>query len=320
MRAVFLDYATMGEGLDLGPLEAVVSDLEVFEATAFDETAARIADREMVFTNKNLLDAALLDAAPALRFIGLTATGTDNVDLKMARERGIAVANIRAYCTASLVEHVFGVLLMLTHSLGRFDASVKAGEWQQAKGPFLLAHPVRELSAMTLGIVGYGELGRGVAEIGRAFGMEVLISARPGADDVPRNRVAFEELLERADAVSLHCPLTPLTRGLMGREEFRRMQASAYLINTARGGLVDSAALADALGNGDIAGAAVDVLPVEPPVGGNPLLDYESDNLIVTPHIAWASVEARQNAIVELARNASAFVAGEERNRVDLGV
>jgi len=140
----------MGDGLDLGPLEAVVSDLEVYDATPFDETAARIADREMVFTNKNLLDAALLDAAPALRFIGLTATGTDNVDLAMARHRGIAVANIRAYCTASLVEHVFGVLLMLTHSLGRFNASVAAGEWQQAGGPFLLAHPVRELSAMIL--------------------------------------------------------------------------------------------------------------------------------------------------------------------------
>jgi len=325
MRAVFLDYATMGDGLDLGPLEAVVSDLEVYDATPFDETAARIADREMVFTNKNLLDAALLDAAPALRFIGLTATGTDNVDLAMARHRGIAVANIRAYCTASLVEHVFGVLLMLTHSLGRFNASVAAGEWQQAGGPFLLAHPVRELSAMTLGIVGYGELGRRVAEIGRAFGMEVLVAARPGAADVPHGRVAFEELLERADAVSLHCPLTPATRGLMGREQFRRMRSSAYLINTARGGLVDSEALADALENGDIAGAAVDVLPVEPPVDGDPLLDYQSnnpgsDNLIVTPHIAWASVEARQNAIVELASNAAAFVAGERRNRVDLEV
>ncbi len=323
MRAVFLDYATMGEGLDLGPLEAVVSDLEVHDATAFDETAARIADREMVFTNKNLLDAALLDAAPALRFIGLTATGTDNVDLATARKRGIAVANIRAYCTASLVEHVFGVLLMLTHSLDRFNASVTAGEWQHARGPFLLAHPVRELSAMTLGIVGYGELGRGVAETGRAFGMEVLISARPGADDVPHGRVAFEELLERADAVSLHCPLTPATRGLIGREQFRRMRTSAYLINTARGGLVDSSALADALKSGDIAGAAVDVLPVEPPVGGDPLLDYLCNNLgggklIVTPHVAWASIEARQNAIVELARNAAAFIAGEERNRVDL--
>ena len=318
MRAVFLDYATMGDGLDLGPLEAVVSNLEVFEATAFDETAARIAGREMVFTNKNLLDAALLDAAPALRFIGLTATGTDNVDLAMARRQGIAVANIRAYCTASLVEHVFGVLLMLTHSLGRFDASVRAGEWQRAGGPFLLAHPVRELSAMTLGVVGYGELGRGVADIGRAFGMQVLISARPGAAEVPPGRVAFETLLERADAVSLHCPLTPATRGLMGRKQFQQMRESAYLINTARGGLVDSTALADALEDGSIAGAAVDVLPEEPPVNGDPLLDYRGDNLIVTPHIAWASVEARQNAIVELARNASAFIAGERRNRVDL--
>lgn len=316
MKAVFLDYATMGGGLDLAPLEAIVSALDVYESTSNTEVAGRIAGKEIVFTNKNVLSADLLGDARALRFVGLTATGTDNVDLEFARANGIAVANIRAYCTESLVEHVFGVLLMLAHSLNCYNESVRAGNWQQAADPFLLSHPVRELAAMSLGIVGYGELGAGTARIARAFGMEVLIAARPGAEEVGQGRVAFDELLERADAVTLHCPLNDETRGLMGRREFCKMKSSAFLVNTARGGLVDSAALASALRNGEIAGAAVDVLPNEPPIDGDPLLDYDGNNLIITPHIAWASREARQNAIDELAANAAAFMRGEERNRV----
>ncbi len=316
MKAVFLDFATMGDGLDLAPLEDVVSELDVFNATDDSAVAERVAGKEIVFTNKNVLNAELLGDASALKFIGLTATGTDNVDLDFAKANGIAVANIRAYCTESLVEHVFGVLLMLTHSLERFHRSVRAGEWQQAEDAFLLVHPVRELSAMTLGIVGFGELGMGVARVARTFGMDILVSARPGAGLIHEGRVAFEEVLERSDAITLHCPLNDDTRNLMGEDEFRRMKSSAFLINTARGGLVDSAALADALGRGQIAGAAVDVLPNEPPVDGDPLLDYDGDNLIVTPHIAWASDEARQNAIDELARNAAAFMRGEERNRI----
>ena len=316
MKAVFLDFATMGGGLDLGPLEAVVDELDVYEATRDDQVAERIAGKDIIFCNKNVLNADLLGDSGSVRFIGLTATGTDNVDLDFARASGIAVANIRAYCTESLVEHVFGVLLMLTHSLQRYDDAVAAGEWQKAADPFLLTYPVRELAAMTLGIVGYGELGRRVGDIARAFGMDVLVAARRGADPVPEGRVGFSEMLERADAVTLHCPLTSETRNLMGRAEFRRMKNTAFLINTARGGLVDSAALADALRSGAIAGAAVDVLPAEPPVAGDPLLDYEGDNLIITPHVAWASTEARQNAIDELAANTAAFLNGEERNRV----
>ena len=169
---------------------------------------------------------------------------------------------------------------------------------------------------MTLGIVGYGELGRGVARVGEAFGMDVIISARPGIDEVPLDRVSFDELLERADVISLHCPLSDTTRGLFGEEQFRAMKESALLINTARGGLIDSQALADALRAGEIAGAAIDVLPEEPPVDGDPLLDYAGGNLVVTPHIAWATREARQNAIDELTANIAAFLEGRERNRV----
>lgn len=316
MKAVFLDYSTMGPGLTLEVLRDAVDELEIFDSTDDDEIATRIADADAVLTNKMRLTQALIDASPKLRFIGLTATGTDNVDLDAAKQHGIAVANIRDYCTHSVVEHVFGVLLMLTHSLGLYQATVRAGRWQTADDPFLLAHPIRELSAMTLGVVGHGALGRGVAQQGRAFGMQVLISARPRASAVPDGRVAFDDVLETADVISLHCPLNEDTRGLMGAAEFQRMKDSAILINTARGGLVDSAALAAALENGDIAAAAVDVLPKEPPVHGDPLLDYNGDNLIVTPHVAWATNEARQNAINELARNVAAFRAGQSRNRV----
>ena len=317
MKAVFLDYSTMGEGLDLGPLRDVVTELVVHDDTNDDEVAERIADADAVLTNKTRLTPALIESAPRLSFIGLTATGTDNVDLDAARSYDIAVTNIRDYCTESVVEHVFGVLLMLTHSLPLFRTSVREGLWQAASDPFLLNHPIRELSAMTLGIIGFGVLGQGVANMGRAFGMRVIVSARPGSETVAEDRVPFDQLLESADVISLHCPLNDDTRGLFGADQFRRMQQSAILINTARGGLVDSAALAAALDNGDLYAAAVDVLPKEPPVCGDPLLDYAGDNLIVTPHIAWATNEARQNAIDELARNIEAFRAGEDRNRVD---
>jgi glycerate dehydrogenase len=180
----------------------------------------------------------------------------------------------------------------------------------------MLHYPVKELSAMTLGVVGYGALGQGVARIGREFGMDVLVSARPGAATIPGDRVGFNRLLAEADVVSLHCPLTAETRNLFGAREFGAMKPSAIFINTARGGLVDSQALADALSNGDIAAAAIDVLPKEPPVHGDPLLDYDGDNLIVTPHIAWATDEARQNAIDELAANTRAFLEGIDRNRI----
>ena len=316
MKAVFLDFDTMGGGLDLSPLREATPEFVAYDVTAKAQVAERIRDADIVYTNKIQLTESLLRSALRLRFIGLTATGTDNIDLETARANGIAVANIRDYCSESVSEHVFGVLLMLSHNLPGFQQSVRAGDWHKAQDPFLLAHPVRELAAMTLGIVGYGALGQRVAELGKAFGMDVIVSARPGSSSVPEGRVAFDEVLEKADVISLHCPLNEQTRDLFDAVQFQRMKSTAIMINTARGGLVNSAALAAALGNGDIAAAAVDVLPQEPPIDGDPLLDYTGNNLIVTPHIAWASNAARQNAIDELAANARAFIAGEKRNRV----
>ena len=226
------------------------------------------------------------------------------------------MCNITAYCTQSVTEHVFGLLLTFTHSISQYNAAVRAGDWQRAGNFCLLSYPIRDLSAMTLGVVGYGELGKGVARTARTFGMEVLISARPGSHTIDSGRVAFDELLQRSDVISLHCPLTEATAGLFGEREFRKMKSNAILINTARGGLVDSAALVAALAKGDIFAAGIDVLPEEPPVNGDPLLDYGGTNLVMTPHVAWGSNEARQAAIEELALNIAAFQQGERRNRV----
>ena len=306
----------MGPGLDLSELRTLLPDLEVYDETDDDQIADRIAGAEIVIGNKVLIAESLFAGAPQMRFIGLTATGTDKVDLNAAKQHGVAVANTRAYCSQSVAEHVFGCLLNLAHGLSLYATDVRAGEWQRARDFCLLTHPISELSAMTLGLVGYGELGRRVARLAEAFSMEVLVAARPGSADVPDGRVSMDDLLARVDVISLHCPLNDATRGLMGADEFRAMKQSAFLINTARGGLVDSAALVSALRDGEIAGAAVDVLPKEPPTDGDPLLDYDGGNLLMTPHIAWGTLTARQVAVDELTANVAAFLNGEERCRV----
>ncbi len=318
MKAVFLDFGTMGAAeLDPSPLAEVVPDFNAFDSTPAELVAERIKGVDFVFANKARMTKEIISNAGSLRFIGLTATGVDNVDLDAARNHDVAVCNIRAYCTQSIVEHVFAVLLNLTHSVRQYDRIVRTGAWQQADNFCMLEFPIRELSAMTIGIVGLGILGTAVANMARQFGMSVMIAQRPGKQgDLDEGRHDFKDILRESDVISLHCPLTGDTRGLIGANELELMQPNAILINTARGGLVDSSALVEALQKRTIAAAAVDVLPQEPPINGDPLLDYDGDNLIITPHIAWGTVEARQNAINEVAANVRAFVAGEERNRV----
>ena len=318
MRAVFLDFGTMGAAeLDPSPLAEVVPDFVAFDSTPAELVAERIEGVDFVFANKARMTKEIISNAGSLRFIGLTATGVDNVDLDAARKRDVAVCNIRAYCTQSIVEHVFAVLLNLTHSVHQFDRIVRAGAWQRADNFCMLEFPIRELSAMTMGIVGLGVLGTAVANMARQFGMSVMIAQRPGEQGDPdEGRRDLKDILRDSDVISLHCALTDDTRGLIGADELGLMKPNAILINTARGGLVDSSALVEALRKCTIAAAAVDVLPQEPPVDGDPLLDYDGDNLIITPHIAWGTVEARQNAINEVAANLRAFLAGEARNRV----
>jgi glycerate dehydrogenase len=263
---------------------------------------------------------------PGLRLVGLTATGTNNVDLEAARELGIAVCNIREYCTVSVVQHVLGVMLALTHRLREYNQAAVDGTWARCEQFSVPGAPIRELTGKVLGIVGYGTLGKSVARAAQAaLGMRVLVAQRPGAnpaqpanranDDDPE-RVALDQLLRASDVLSLHCPLTPATTGLIGKRELALMKPDALLINTARGALVDLEALAAALRGGHFGGAAIDVLPEEPPLNGSPLFAPDIPNLIVTPHIAWAAFEARQRAVDQLALNIEDFLRGGTRGRV----
>ena len=317
MRSVFLDFATVSTGRDLDPskLLAALPGLELHDRTPEAEVDARIAGAAVVLLNKVQMTRARIEANPALRLIALTATGTNNVDLDAARERGVAVCNIRDYCTASVVQHVFATLLALTHHVREYDRALKAGAWEREAQFTMLHFPVRELAGRTLGIVGHGTLGRAVGRVAEAFGMHVLVANRADAPPA-EDRVPLATLLAEVDVLTLHCPITPATRHLIDAAALGRMKRDAVLINTARGALVDAIALADALRGGRLGGAAIDVLDGEPPASGHPLLAPDLDRLIVTPHTAWAALEARQRSIDELAANVRDFLAGGRRGRV----
>ena len=314
LKGVFLDFATLGPGVDTGVLDALL-DVEYHAYSSSDEVPERIRGSDVVIVNKARISADAIAGAERLK---LSATGTDNVDTAAARARGVAVANTRDYCSTSLVQHVFALVLNLTQQIGRYDALVRSGAWQSSRSFALFDYPIRELTGRNLGIVGYGSLGRAAGDLGRCLGMRVLVSARPGtaARDLPDDRVPFEQVLDEADVLTLHCPLNEATHHLIGRPQLRRMKSDALLINTARGGLVDSEALVEALRAGEIGGAGIDVLSVEPPTGDEPLLAADLPNLIVTPHIAWAALEARQRALYQVAENIEYFLAGRELRRV----
>jgi len=317
MRAVFLDYATVSHRDDLDPsrLLRALPELEFRPQTAQSGVTQAIAGAGAVLVNKLRIGREAIAATPTLRLVVLAATGTNNVDLDAARERGVAVCNLHDYCTASVVQHVIGTLLLLTHRLREYDALVRSGAWQEGEQFCLLEYPIRELCGRRFGIVGYGTLGRAVGRAAQAFGMELAIANRPGGAPQP-GRVNLAELLSTVDVLSLHCPLTPATAGLIGASQLASMKPDAVLINTARGALVDGAALAAALRAGRLGGAAIDVLPQEPPVDGDPLLAPDIPNLIVTPHVAWGAREARQRCIDEMAANVEDFLRGGRRGRV----
>jgi glycerate dehydrogenase len=315
MKAVFLDFATVSSGdLDLTSLRRLLPGLELFDVTRAEQLAERTRRAAIVLVNKLTLDEGTMAASSALKLIVLAATGTNNVDLEAARRRAIGVCNIRDYCTPSVVQHVFAVLLSLTHGLREYERLARE-EWASSVQFTLLRQPIRELQGRVLGIVGYGVLGRGVARTAQAFGMQVEIANRPGGERQP-GRFDLHELLPRIDVLSLHCPLTPATAGLIGTRELGLMKRDAVLINTARGALIDVEALAQALRQGRIGGAAIDVLPQEPPRDGSPLLAADIPNLILTPHTAWAARESRQRALDEMAANIEDFLRGGRRGRV----
>lgn len=287
-----------------------------YAATAAADAAARLQDATIAITNKVPLRAADLERLPQLKMIAIAATGSDIVDLAACRARGIVVSNIRDYAGASLPEHVFALILALRRNLLAYRADLEAGRWQASERFCLLDHPIADLAGSRLGLAGYGALGKAVAKLGRAFGMRVSVYTRTPVTDPEVANVGWDELLASSDVLSLHLPLNEQTRNLIGATELVRMKRSALLINTARGGIVDETALADALSGGVIAGAGFDVLSKEPPTAGNPLLDLRLPNFILTPHTAWASGQAMQVLADQLIGNIEAFVAGQPRNQL----
>ncbi|HEV2321713.1 MAG TPA: D-2-hydroxyacid dehydrogenase [Gammaproteobacteria bacterium] len=317
MKGVFLDYDTVSFQGDvkLRALEKVLSILRVFGVTTPDKLLENVADAEVVILNKVKLPADVVKRFPSVRLICAAATGVNNIDLAAAWEKGIGVCNVPAYATMSMAQHVFALLLALNQHLKEYEALLQQGAWKRSPQFTLLDYPIRELAGKRFGIVGYGNTGKAVGRVAEAFGMSVLVAAR-NKEDKRQGRVPLDELLPLVDVLSIHVPLLPETRDLIGPKELTLMKPEALLINCARGGVVDERALASVLKAGRLAGAAVDVLSEEPPVHGNPLLEPGIPNLIVTPHIAWASREARQRVIQELALNIAAFQKGELRNRV----
>ena len=290
-----------------------------YPATTPAQVVERLTGADIAITNKVPLDAAAIAALPALKMVAISATGTNNVDLDACRARGIVVSNIRGYAEHTVPEHVMALLLALSRNLVAWRETLQAGAWQRAEQFCLFDHPIRDLHGATLGLIGSGTLGKGVARLAEAFGMRVLRAEHKGAATVRPGYTAFAEVLATADAISLHCPLTPETTGLIGETELRAMQRSALLINTARGGIVDEAALVRALKEGWIAGAGFDVVTVEPPPVGHPLLDpalLALPNFLLTPHVAWSSRPAMQTLADQLIANIEAFAAGTPQNRV----
>ena len=287
-----------------------------FGETTPDEVAERLAQATIAICNKVSLCGEGLSQLPNLRLIAIAATGVDNVDLAFCRSHNIAVCNTRGYAVNSLPEHALMLMLALRRNLVAYRNDVRNRRWHEARQFCLLDHSIGDLKGSTLGIVGFGTLGKSMAQLGRAIGMDVIVGERKNAATVREGRVAFGELLQRSDVISLHCPLTEETKNLIGAGELGQMKRDAILINTARGGLIDDHALVAALRERQIAGAGIDVLRNEPPREGNPLLEVDLPNLIVTPHNAWASRQAMQTLADQLIDNVEAFVRGEPRNLV----
>jgi glycerate dehydrogenase len=312
-KIVFLDSATIIADVRRPAFAHV---WEEYPATTTEQVVSRLQDATIAITNKVLLRREALEQLPKLKMVAISATGTDNVDIEYCREHGIVVSNIRNYSVHTVPEHVFMLMLALRRNLLAFHSDVRNGEWQKSAQFCLFTHPVRDLHATTLGIIGHGAIGKAVEQIALAFGMKVLFAEHKGAAEIRPGYTGFEAVLRESDVITLHLPLNAQTRHLIGTAEFARMKPRALLINTARGGLVDETALLEALRSGRIAGAGFDVLGKEPPAAGHPLLDLDMPNFILTPHIAWSGRAAMQALADQLIDNIEAFVAGTPNNRV----
>lgn len=318
MKIVVLD----GHAVNPGDLSwerfEKLGEMSVYERTPADKVAERIGDAQIVLTNKAVLSAEVFKAAPSIKWVGILATGYEIVDIKAAREKGIPVCNVADYSTVAVAEMVFALLFELCRRVGAHSDAVKQGEWTAAPDFCFWKYPQSEIYGKTMGIIGLGNIGRRVAQIAQAFGMNVLAesASRPLPQTDTLRYAGRDELLAAADVVSLHCPLTDQTRGLISKSAIKKMKESALVINTARGALIDEQAITDALDSGRIAGFACDVVSVEPMRADNPLL--RAKNTIITPHIAWASRQSRQRLMDMMASHLEAFLTGRIQGAVNM--
>ena len=315
--ALFLDRTSLyPDDLDFSALDDV-ANWQWFDNANVGDIQHNLADAEIIVSNKVVINRLVIETCKQLKLICVAATGVNNIDIEAANQRGIKVCNVRAYATASVVQHVFSLLFSLNRKLFSYRQSVIDGDWSHSDFFCYFGQPISDLEGKTLGIIGYGELGRAVAKIAKCFGMKVLLaqSHNAGVEEASqKDRVDLTALLSASDVVTLHCPLTASNRHMIAENELALMKSDAILINTARGGLVDEAALLDALKNRQIGGAALDVLEQEPPSINHPLINFHADNFIITPHIAWASQQSRQKLVNEIARNIVAYQQGQLRN------
>ena len=314
MKIVVTDADTVvGDGVTLDGLHAL-GDVTIYGLTAPEQIAERIADADVVLCNKTPMTAEVMAAAPKLQYVGLFATGYNNVELDYTRTHGITVCNAPGYSTDAVAQHTFAFILALTNRVGEYNETVAAGDWFHSRTFSYFSIPLTELTGKTIGIVGYGAIGRRVADIARAFGMSVMVYTRRPCGDPTVEQVTLDELLSRADIVSLHCPLNEQSAGMMNAAAFAKMKQGALFINTARGPLVDEAALREALDSGHLGGAGLDVLCREPMAADCSL--YGAPRCLITPHVAWAGRETRQRLVELVADNVRAFMDGKPINTV----
>ena len=315
-KIVFLDRATIPAQIQI-PRPSFAHDWVEYDLTSPEQVIKRLTDADIVISNKVVLDQAVLSLLPNLKMIAVAATGFNNVDINYCTEHNVAVANVRGYATRSVPEHVIAMLFALRRNLFGYHQDIAAGEWQRNKQFCFFTHPIGDVAGSTLGVVGSGALGQAMAQLARALGMNVVFAERKGVTKCREGYVSFAEMLEQADAITLHCPLNDETQNLIGAVELKQMKPTSILINTGRGGLVDEQALVDGLIQGEIAAAGFDVFSQEPADKTNPLIaNMHLPNLLLTPHVAWGSDSSIQRLVNILIDNINAFERGERLNRL----
>jgi len=320
MKGIFLDAVTIDHiNMDMSGIDSVLSDLQINMVTSEDNILQQIHAKQVVISNKVNLDEKVLTAAKELKLVCIAASGMNNIDLSAAHDNKIVVCNVENYANESVAQHVFGLIINLLRNFPAYNVAIRNNEWHKSESFSLLSYNIESLSDKTLGIIGYGQLGKAVEKVAICFGMKVIVAERR---DIPVNqiragRVPFEMVLEQSDIITLHCPLSSSTSNLISAAELKLMKSSSILINTARGGVVDELALYQAIKNGVISAAGIDVLKQEPPCSDSILLQENLTNLIVTPHIAWASKQSRQRLLDKVAQNIKYYITGEYKEQTN---